>query len=129
MFTFRNILAVAVFLFGTTFLWMTPLFIGPTAKGALWTMAQVLGFLAIIGFTVAAWGIFKAADWWETVAVVSGAVGIAATIPYAIAAPATAGVGDTLTLVINIGLHLLGSAAVIVALLVPPTEHWIGGQL
>ncbi|MGZ6390941.1 MAG: hypothetical protein ACXWQZ_17005 [Ktedonobacterales bacterium] len=129
MFTFRNIVAIAVFLFGTTFLWMTPLFIGPTATGAVWTMAQVLGFLAIIGFTAAAWGIFKATDWWETVAIVSSAVGIAATIPYAIAAPTTAAAGDALSMVINIGLHMVGSAAVIAALLVPTTEHWIEGRL
>ena len=43
MFTFLSSVAVAVFLFGSTFLWMTPLFIGPTATGALWTAAQVLG--------------------------------------------------------------------------------------
>lgn len=129
MFTFRNSVAVAVFLFGSTFLWMTPLFIGPTATGALWTAAQVLGFLAIIGFTVAAWGIFKAASWWERVALTSGVVGVAAVIPYAIAAPATAAAGDPLSLVINIALHVLGSAVVIAALLVHPTERWIEGRL
>ncbi|HST87911.1 MAG TPA: hypothetical protein VLJ14_05980 [Ktedonobacterales bacterium] len=129
MFTFRNSVAVAVFLFGSTFLWMTPLFIGPTATGALWTAAQVLGFLAIIGFTVAAWGIFKAASWWERVALAAGVVGVAAVIPYAIAAPATAAAGDSLSLVINIALHVLGSAGVIAALLMHPIERWIEGQL
>jgi len=129
MFTFRNMLAVAVFLFGTTFLWMTPLFIGPEATGPIWTAAQALGFLAILGFTVAAWGIFKAARWWETVTVASGVVGVAATIPYAIAAPSLAVGGDLLSLVINIGLHLVGSAAVIAALRVDPVERWIEGRL
>src|SRR5262245_15022463 len=81
MLSFRNIVAVAVFLFGTTFLWMTPLFIGPRATGAIWTAAQVLGFVAILGFTVAAWGIFKATGWWETVALASAVAGVAATIP------------------------------------------------
>lgn len=129
MFTFRNIIAAGVFIFGTTFLWMMPLFIGREATGAMWTAAQVLGFLAIVGFTVAAWGIFRAAGWWETVALASGVVGIAATIPYAIAAPSLAVGGDPLTLVINIGLHTLGSAAVIAALRVPPAERWIEARL
>jgi hypothetical protein len=129
MFTFRNLVAVGVFLFGSTFLWMTPLFIGPEATGPIWTAAQVLGFLAIIGFTVAAWGIFKAAGWWETVALASGVVGVAATVPYAIAAPSLAVGGDPLTLVINVGLHVLGSAVVIVALRVRPAERWIEGRL
>jgi len=129
MFTFRNILAVAVFLFATTFLWMMPLFIGPKATGAVWNIAQVLGFLAIIGFTVTAWGIFTAASWWEPVAIVTGVLGIAATIPYALAAPSLAVGGDPLSLVINIGMHGLGSAAVIAALLAHPIEHWIAGRL
>jgi hypothetical protein len=128
MLSFRNIVAAAVFLFGTTFLWMTPLFIGPEATGVIWTGAQVLGFLAIIGFTVTAWGIFKAAEWWENVALASGVVGIAATIPYAIAAPWTAA-GDPLSLVINIGLHVIGSATVIAALRARPVERWIEARL
>jgi hypothetical protein len=129
MVTFRNSVAIAVFLFGTTFLWMMPLFIGPEATGPLWTAAQVLGFLAIIGFTMAAWGIFKVAGWWEPVALAASVVGIAATVPYAIAAPALAVGGDPLSLVINIGLHVLGSAAVIAVLRVHPAERWIAGRL
>lgn len=129
MFTFRNMLAVAALLFGSTFLWMTPLYIGPTATGPIWTMAQVLGFLAIIGFTVVAWGIFRAAAWWEMATVIAGVVGIAAVIPFAIAAPSTPAAGDTSSLLINIVFHLVGSAAVIVALRVRQTEQWIAGQL
>ncbi|HEX6798771.1 MAG TPA: hypothetical protein VF116_13770 [Ktedonobacterales bacterium] len=113
MFTFRNVIAVGVFLFGTTFLWMMPLFIGPKATGAMWTAAQVLGLLAIIGFTVAAWGIFKATGWWETATLACAVVGVAATLPYAIAAPTTVGTGDSLSIFINIVLHGLGSGIII----------------
>jgi hypothetical protein len=129
MVTFRKTVAVGVFLFGSTFLWTMPLFIGPEATGPIWAAAQVLGFLAIIGFMVAAWGIVKAAGWWETVALVSGVVGIAAAIPYAIAAQSLAVGGDPFTLAINIGLHVLGSAMVIAALRVRPAERWIAGRL
>lgn len=65
----------------------------------------------------------------RAISVVLGVVGNAATIPYAIAAPSAVVTGGTLTLVINIGLHLVGSVAVIVALLVSPTEHWNEGQM
>lgn len=129
MFKFRNMIAVGVFLFGTTFLWMMPLFIGPKATGAMWTAAQVLGFVAIIGFTVAAWGIIQATGWWETVTLASAIAGVAATLPYAIAAPTTAGTGDPLSVSINVVLHGLGSAVIIAALLMPPAEHWIVGRL
>jgi hypothetical protein len=129
MFTFRNVVAAGVFLFGTTFLWMMPFFIGPRATGAMWTAAQVLGFIAIIAFTVAAWGTFNTSGWWETVALASGVIGVAATIPYAIAAPTTAGTGDPLSIFINIVLHGVGSAVIIAALLMPPAEHWIAGRL
>jgi hypothetical protein len=129
MFTFRNVVAVAVFLFATTFLWMMPLFIGPKASGALWNVGQVLGFLAIVGFTAVAWGIFKDAGWWEPVAIVSGVVGILATIPYALAAPSSVAANDPFSLVINIGMHALGSAAIIALLLVQPTEQWLVGRL
>jgi hypothetical protein len=129
MLSFRNLLAVAAFLFGSTFLWMMPLFIGPAATGPVWSVAQVLGVLAILGFTAAAWGIVKAASWREPVTLAACVVGIAATVPYGIAAPSLAVGSDPLSLGINIGLHVLGSAAVIAALRVRPVEHWIAGRL
>jgi hypothetical protein len=129
MFSFKNVVAIAVFLFGSTFLWMMPLFIGPKASGALWNVGQVLGFLAIVGFTAVAWGIFTGASWWEPVAIASGLVGIAATVPYAIAAPSSVAAGDPLSLGINVGMHVLGSAAVIAVLTVQPAEHWVVGRL
>ena len=68
----QNILAVGVFLLGTTFLWMTPVFLlkGSSATSAIWIVAQVLAFAAIIGFAIAAWGIFKSTGWCEPVAIV-----------------------------------------------------------
>jgi hypothetical protein len=41
MFTFRNVFALVLFLFGTTFLWLTPAFLGDkqtAAQGAIWTV-------------------------------------------------------------------------------------------
>jgi hypothetical protein len=116
MFTFRNILAIGVFLFGTTFLWMTPTFLpkGSSATGAIWIVVQALTFAAIIGFTIAAWGIFKATGWWEQVAIGSAIVGIVAVIPYWIGA-SDVGAAD--------------SWPNIAALLVSPFEQWIAGRM
>jgi hypothetical protein len=58
MFTIRNIGGVALFLFGTTFLWLTPTFAtrGST-KGAMWSVTQVLSLATVAGFTIATWGL------------------------------------------------------------------------
>jgi hypothetical protein len=127
MFTFRNILAVGVFLFGTTFLWMTPAFLpkGGSATGAIWIVIQVLALAAIIGFTIAAWGIFKDKGWLEPAAIGSAIVGIVAVIAYWIGAN-DLGAADSWS---NIALHFLGSTVIIAALLVSPFEHWIAGRL
>ncbi len=59
MFTFRNVFALALFLFGTTFLWLTAAFLGDKrdAKGVVWTVVQVGAMLVIIGFAAGAWGL------------------------------------------------------------------------
>ncbi len=50
MWTFKNLVALGVFLFGTTFLWMTPAFAGktPPPKGTAWTLANVLALAAVV---------------------------------------------------------------------------------
>jgi hypothetical protein len=55
MFTIRNIGGVALFLFGTTYLWITPMFAseGISTSGVLWSITNVLAFLTLIGFTIA----------------------------------------------------------------------------
>ena len=59
MFTFRNVFALVLFLFGATFLWLTAAFLGDkqaAAKGAVWTVVQISAILVIIGFADGAWG-------------------------------------------------------------------------
>jgi hypothetical protein len=54
MFTFRNVLAVGIFLFGTTFLWLTAAFNGGerSETGAIWKVIQALALAAIGGFAL-----------------------------------------------------------------------------
>jgi len=128
MLTFRNVLALGVFLFGTTFLWLTPSFVGKSATGAAWAVAQALAMAAILGFTVAAWGIFKAAGWWELVLVVSALVGMASIIPYWIGIQSVSGAVDSAAIENVVG-HVTGAAVVIAVLLIHPAEHWVVGRL
>jgi hypothetical protein len=128
MLTFRNILALGVFLFGTTFLWLTPSFVGKSASGGVWAVAQALAMAAILGFAVAAWGIFKAAGWWEPVLVVSAIVGMTSVIPYWIGIQSGAGAVDSAAIENVVG-HVLGAAVVIAVLLIHPVEHWVVARL
>jgi hypothetical protein len=82
MFTIRNLGGVALFLFGTTYLWLTPMFAGrgtPT-KGILWSIAQVLAFVTLLGFMIATWGLFKKTGWWDGVAITSAVIGLVVLI-------------------------------------------------
>jgi hypothetical protein len=53
-------LAPAVLLDGR---WLPLASEGISTKGALWSITNVLAFLALIRFTIATWGLFKKAEW------------------------------------------------------------------
>jgi hypothetical protein len=127
MFTIRNTGGVALFLFGTTFLWLTPSFAsrGVSTTGAMWAVTAVLALAVLAGFLVATWGLFRKASWWEGAAVVSAVLGVAVLIPYWLAASHA---GET-SPGFNLGIHALGDAGVFVLLLVPRLEHWVSGHV
>jgi hypothetical protein len=56
---------VALFLFGTTFLLLTPSFATPgvSTTGVAWSITQVLALVTIALCTAATWGLFKKAGW------------------------------------------------------------------
>ena len=78
-------------------------------------------------FTLAAWGLFKATSWWERVASAGAIAGLAALVPYGIAASSTGVSGPGL----NSAIHIAGSAAVLLVLLIPALERrmqaWLTG--
>ena len=84
----RTAVAICVFLFGTTFLWLTPVMSGKQAdlSGTRWAVVQVLVWLSIIGFAAAAWAILRSDAWWVPVIAGSAVLGVAATVMYVIAA-------------------------------------------
>jgi hypothetical protein len=131
MWTFRNVVALGLFLFGTTFLWMTPAMAGktPPPTGTAWTLANVLAFVAIIAFAIAAWGVFKQYSWWEAAAVVSGIVGLVAVVPFIVGqSQLYIGFGD-LGVQINLWMHIVGSAALIAIVLLPTAHDWVTQRL
>jgi hypothetical protein len=127
MFTIRNMGEVALFLFGTTYLWLTPTFAsaGVSTTGVAWSITLVLALVTIALFTAATWGLFKKAGWWEPVAVTAAAVGFVVLIPYWVAASHA---GET-TPWFNVLIHALGNVGVLVLLLVPSLEHWVDGHV
>ena len=127
MFTIRNLGGVALFLFGTTFMWITPLFAksGTSARGVLWSMTLVLSLVTMAGFTVATWGLFTKASWWTVVAVASAVAGLVALIPYWIVAHISA----EPTPWYNVLIHAVGAAGVLILLLVPTLTTWVNGHV
>ncbi len=127
MFSIRNIGGVSLFLFGTTFLWLTPVYAatGIDTSGAAWATAGVLAGIVILGFTVATWGLFRRASWWEQLATVSAIAGLVMLVPYWVAADGS-GVANP---AFDVATHALGSAGVLLLLHVPRLEHWVRGHV
>jgi len=127
MLTIRNLGGVALLLFGSTFLWLTPAFAtqGISTKGAWWSVTQVLALVTVAGFTVATWGLFTMAPWWEAVAIAAAVVGLLVLVPYWIAAH---NAGET-TPWFNVLVHAVGDAGVLILLLVPTLELWVQGHV
>jgi len=127
MFTIRNLGGVALFLFGTTFLWLTPMFAtsGIPTKGLAWSITNVAALVTIAGFTVATWGLFTKSGWWEPLAIAFAVVGLIVLIPYWMAAQHS---GET-NPGFNVLVHVLGSAGVLLLLVVPTLERWVSGHV
>jgi hypothetical protein len=125
MFTLRNIGGVALFLAGTTWLWLTPAFAtkGVSTSSTLWDVTRVLCLLTIVVFSVSTWGLFARDGWWEATAIAAAALGLVTLVPYWFAA--TDGGEATGTVAYNAALHVVMVAGVFVLLLVPNLEHWV----
>jgi len=131
MWTFKNLAAVGLLLFGSTFLWMTPAFAGRTRPptGTAWTLVNLLALVAVAGFTVAAWAVFKQYSWWGPVTLASAVIGLVAVIPFVVGLWQT-GVGFADPGVqINLWLHLVGSAAAVAVVLLPGLHSWVVHRL
>ena len=127
MFSIRNIGGVALFLFGTTFLWLTPMFAtkGVSTAGTAWSVTQIGSLATIAGFSLATWGLFTKASWWEPLAIASAVIGLLVLGPYWLAARNAGETNPTF----NALVHVAGSIGVLVLLLIPALERWVSGHV
>ena len=127
MFTIRNLGGVALFLFGTTFVWLTPSFAtqGVPTKGVAWSITQILALATLALFTAATWGLFTKAGWWEPLAIIAAAIGLLVLIPYWLAASHAGEVNPGF----NVIIHALGSLGVWILLLIPSLEQWVDSHV
>jgi hypothetical protein len=123
MVSIRNVGGVSMLLFGSTFLWVTPMFAASDVdtSGTAWATTGVLAASTIAAFSVATWGLFRRVSWWETLAALSAVLGLATLLPYWVAANAS-GVANP---VFDIVIHAAGSGGVLLLLRVPRLEHWV----
>jgi cation transport ATPase len=127
--TRRNVAAATLAVYASTFLWMTAAFAGTKKPpgGATWALANVGALASLALFALAAWGVFKSRSWWERAASAGAIVGLAALVPYGLAASTTGVSGPGL----NSAIHIMGSAGVLLVLLVPALERrmtaWLSG--
>jgi hypothetical protein len=127
--TRRNVTAATLLVYASTFVWMTSAFAGTKKPpgGATWAIADVGALASLALFTLAAWGVFKSRPWWERAVSAGAIVGSAALVPYGLAASTTGVSGPGL----NSTIHIAGSAAVLLVLLVPALERrmtaWLSG--
>ena len=137
MFTVRNIGGVALFLLGTTYVWLTQALAllgidtsafgtwGIDTSGIWWDVTRVLSAVTLVCFTVATWGLFARRSWWEVVALASASLGLLALTPFWIAVQ----VGGGSTPWFNLLVHALGCASVLLLLLVPVLRAWVNGHV
>lgn len=115
-------------LFGTTFLWFMPSFLGvdhePT--DGVWPVIQILVVLTVLMFVAAGWAVYKLLPWWRAAAITGSVLGLVVSLLWWIAESSVSGVTNTAT---NLGVRLVGSPAVLAVLLVPGISRALNGAL
>lgn len=124
---FRTLAAGALFLFGTTFLWFMPSFLGAgtEVEGAVWPVIQLLVLATVMGYAGAAWGLYKTTDWWRPLTIGASILGTVVLLVWWVAASPLSGVT---TMAANLVLHAIG-IAVLLLLLVPSLGRGLDRRL
>jgi hypothetical protein len=131
MWTFKNVLALGLFLFGSTFLWMTASFAGrvPPPTGTAWTLVNGLALAAVAGFAVAAWAVFKEYSWWNAAALLSAILGLIAVVAFLVGLVQIRAALADLGVQINLWMHAIGSVAIIATALSLAARDWVVHRL
>ena len=115
---FRTVAAGALLLFGTTFLWFMPSFLGTatTVGGAMWSVIQLLVLATVVGYAGAAWGLYRATSWRRPLAIGGSAFGTLVLVLWWLMVSSLSGVTN---MAANLALHAIGIAVLLLVLLVP----------
>jgi hypothetical protein len=125
---FRTVAAVAILLFGSTFLWFMPSFLGTgtTVDGAIWSVIQVLLVATVVGFAGATWGLYKARARWKPVTIGASILGAPVLPLWWLAVSSVSGVTN---LASSLALHAIGIAVLLLVLLVPSLAQGLDRRL
>jgi hypothetical protein len=125
---FRTVAAGALLLFGTTFLWFMPSFLGTgtTVGRAMWSVIQLLVLATVVGYAGAAWGLYKATTWWRPLAIGGSSLGALVLVLWWLAVSSVSGVTN---MAANLALHAVGIAVLLLMLLVPSLGRGIDRRL
>jgi hypothetical protein len=113
---FRTLAAGAIFLFGTTFLWFMPSFLGTgtTANGTIWLVIQLLVLATVVGYGGAAWGLYRATAWWRPLAIGGSVVGTLVLVLWWLTVSSMSGVTNmAANMAANLALHAIGIAVLL----------------
>lgn len=96
-----------------------------STAGALWSITRVGSLVTVLAFTVATWGLFTRAGWWDSLAIGASLLGLVVLVPFWIAAHRAGEVTPWFTVVV----HVVGIVGVWTLLLVPQLAHWVDGHV
>jgi hypothetical protein len=115
---FRTVAAAAIFLFGTSFLWFMPSFLGTGAdvEGAIWSIIQLLALAPVVGYVGAAWALYRARTWWRPLAIGGSVVGTMVLGLWWLAVNVLSGATN---MAANLAMHAIGITVLLLVLLVP----------
>ena len=127
--TRRNVAAAALLAYASTFVWMTAAFAGTRQPpgGAAWALANTGALASLALFTLPRGQCSSPGRGGSGPPPAGAIIGLAALVPYGIAASSIGVSGPGL----NSAIHIAGSAAVLLVVLVPALDRrlraWLSG--
>lgn len=113
----RERVGVAMFVVGSTFLWVVPPFAGPLSPTSFVpTALHLLGVVTVLAYGITAWTYVRGSVWWAAVACVAGVLGLATTVLVGLEVSEVRG-SPWLTL--DLVAHAVGSLTLVGLALIP----------